>query len=137
MPSRRYPASKRADDLRSVDAVARQAGRQARRRAVGHSIEAPVSAPSDPMCAERILVALGTLREASAVTVCKALGLDPCSGDFVTLCKRLGNMYALGQVKRYRRDYSRDRLYALTATGCELAMLVMPSGEAPADRRSA
>jgi hypothetical protein len=86
---------------------------------------------TDPMCAEGILVALGVLREGSAMDVCEALGVDPLGGDYVMVCQRLENLCALGSAKRYRRDYARDRLYALTETGCELAMIVQPSGEAP------
>jgi len=131
MPARRHPSSARADGLRSVDATARQAGRQARRRRDDIHIHAAV----DPMCAERILVALGMLRQATAVSVCKALGVDASGDDYVTVCQRLSNMHALGSVDRYRLPHERDRVYRLTETGCELAMLVQvqPSGEAPVE----
>jgi hypothetical protein len=90
-------------------------------------------APADPMCAERILVALGVLREGSAVDVCRALGVDPLGDDYAVVCRRLANMHAFGLANRYRKAYARDRLYSLTAAGCELAMIVQPSGEAPAE----
>jgi hypothetical protein len=89
---------------------------------------------TDPMCAERILVALGVVREGSAMAVCRALGVDPLGDDYVTVCQRLANMHALGLVDRRRKPSARDRLYSLTSAGCELAMIVQPSGEAPAER---